>query len=182
MLLLAALPLRGDEAALPRPASAVFDGAGVLSKQEVAELETRLERLRKSGLVEGLLYLAPSLPEGAVLEDLTLQAVNEWGIGDAETNNGLAIFAFMKERKVRIEIGLGLESRISDDAAAAIIREQIAPAFREGQYAKGLAAAMDKVETLLRAPLPPSGRKSDGHNDRPPEQFRTDHTHSVVNL
>ena len=138
------------DALLPKPERLVSDTAAVLLPDEVDQLEARLERLRASGLAEAIIYLAPSLPEGAVMEDLTLQSANAWGIGDAATNNGLAIFAFMKDRKLRIEVGLGLESRISDAAAAAIIKEQIAPSFRETKYAEGLNAAIDRIEAILR--------------------------------
>lgn len=145
VLCLAVLPLS-------TPTRMVTDHASVLSTDETAQLEAKLQHLRDSGLAEAIIYLAPSLPEGAVMEELTLQAVNTWGIGNASTNNGLAIFAFMKDRKVRIEVGLGLETRISNDAAAGIIANQIAPAFRAGKYAEGLAAALDQIEKLLRSP------------------------------
>jgi uncharacterized protein len=143
--------LRGDEVLLPRPTHLVSDTARVLSTDETTQLEARLQRLRDSGFAEAIIYLAPSLPEGKVMEDLTLQAVNTWRIGDASKNNGLAIFAFIKDRKLRIEVGRGLRARLSDAAASAIIKEQIAPSFRAGKYAEGLLAAIDQIEMLLRA-------------------------------
>jgi len=142
--------VQGDEARLPKPTSFVTDAAGVLTTDESQQLEARLQHLRDSGLAEAIIYLTPSIPGDAVMEDVTLRAVNEWRIGDATTNNGLAIFAFIQERKLRIEVGKGLEARITDVAAAAIIKEQIAPSFREGKYAEGLTAAIDKIELLLR--------------------------------
>jgi TonB family protein len=154
-------PVSGAGPLLPKPTGLVTDTAAVLLPGEAAQLEARLQRLRESRLAEAIVYIASSLPEDAVLEDLTLRAVNAWGIGDAATNNGVAIFVFVQDRKVRIEVGLGLEARISDAAAAAIIKEQIAPSFRETKYAKGLNAAIDRIETLLRQDAPSAVSHSD---------------------
>ena len=135
---------------LQRPTRQVFDTAGVLAPESIEKLEARLDRLRKSGLAEAIIYLAPALPDGAVMEELTLKAVNDWGIGDAATDNGVALFAFMRDRKLRIEVGLGLESRISDAAAQAILDERVTPAFRAGKHAEGLSSAIDAIEALLQ--------------------------------
>jgi TonB family protein len=139
---------------LPKPTRWVFDTASVLGAEESARLEARLQRLRASGTAEALIYIAPSLPEQTVLEDLTLRSVNAWGVGDAATDNGIALFAFIRDRKLRIEVGRGLEARISDAAAKSIIDEQIAPAFRAGNYAAGLTAAIDRIELLIRERAP----------------------------
>ena len=133
---------------LPKPTGTVSDFAGVLSIEEEEQLARELKAIEDDAQM--IIYLAPSLPDGGRLEDLTLDAVNIWGIGRKDADDGLAIFAFMKERKVRIEVGLGLEKKITDDAAKALIDEQIAPAVRQQQYAKGLSAAIAKVRTLLQ--------------------------------
>lgn len=146
VLLLAALSLSAQE--LPRPTGRVSDFAGVLTKDEVRQLERELRRVEGA---EVIVYLAPALPEGVVLEELTLDAVNEWGIGREGVDDGVAIFAFMKDRKVRIEVGLGLEAKISNAAAKAIIDEQIAPAFRAKEYARGLRDAVAQVRRLVKA-------------------------------
>lgn len=143
--------LHGNERSLPTPTRLVSDTAGVLNPEEVERLEARLQRLRDSGAAEAIIYIVPSLPEETVLEELTFHSVEAWGIGDAATDNGIALFAFIKDRKVRIEVGLGLEARISDAAASAIIQQRIAPAFRAGKYAEGLTAAIEQIELLLRA-------------------------------
>lgn len=139
---------------LPKPTRWVSDTAGVLTAEQSARLEARLQRLRDSGAAEALIYIAPSLPAQTVLEDLTLRSVNAWGVGNAATDNGIALFAFINDRKLRIEVGRGLEARISDAAAQTIIDQQIAPAFRAGNYAEGLMAAIDQIERLTRASTP----------------------------
>jgi uncharacterized membrane protein YgcG len=137
VLLFAAASLSAQE--LPEPTGRVSDFAGVLTKDDVCHLEQELQRLKGA---EMIVYLAPALPEGAVLEELTLGAVNRWGIGRKGVDDGLVLFAFMKDRKVRVEVGLGLETKITNTAAKAIIDEQIAPAFRAKEYAKGLHDAI----------------------------------------
>lgn len=135
---------------LPKPARLVSDTSSVLRPEERETLERRLQALRDSGLAEAVVYIAPSLPENMVMEDLTLRSANAWGVGDERADNGIVIFAFMKDRKVRIEVGSGLEARISDAAASAIIEKRIAPAFRAGKYLDGLTAAIREIEALLR--------------------------------
>jgi uncharacterized protein len=136
---------------LPKPVRFVSDFAKVLTSTEVDALEKKLQALRDASLAEGVIYITTSLPEGASMEDLTLRSVNSWGIGQAATNNGFAIFLFMADRKVRIELGKGLETKISDSAAKAIIDQQIVPAFRAGQYARGLSDAISQIDRLLQA-------------------------------
>lgn len=137
-------------ALLPKPVRVVSDFAGVLTPTEVAALEKQLQELQDASLAEGIVYIAPSLPEGASMEELTLRSVNAWGVGNAATNNGIAIFAFIADRRIRIELGLGLESKISNADAQSIIDRQIAPAFRAGDYARGLSDAIREVGRLLR--------------------------------
>ena len=128
------------------------DAAGVLAAVDTERLERKLQRLRESGAAEMLIYIAPSLPEQSVMEDLTLRSVNAWGLGDAATDNGIALFAFMKDRKLRIEVGRGLEGRVTDAAAKTILDEHVTPAFRAGKHAEGLSAAIDDIERLIQPP------------------------------
>lgn len=148
---LAAFALATGAATLPQPEHLVTDTAGVLTETEIDALAAKCAALEKAKLAQLVIYIAPRLPEGAVMEDLTLASVNAWGVGDAERNDGLAIFAFMAERKLRIEVGLGLEDVVTNEDAARIIREKIAPAFRKAEYAEGLHAAVDELARLVKA-------------------------------
>jgi uncharacterized protein len=84
--------------------------------------------------------LFPSL-EGESLEDFSIRLAEQWRIGQKGLDNGAIILAFMREHKLRIEVGYGLEGAIPDIEAARIIREVIGPRFREGRYEAGLEAA-----------------------------------------
>jgi uncharacterized protein len=86
----------------------------------------------------------PSL-EGDSIEDVAVRLEERWKVGRKGVDNGILLVVFLKERKLRIEVGYGLEPVITDAVAAAIIRDAVAPRFREQRYAAGLQAAVDEV-------------------------------------
>ena len=106
-------------------------------------------RQTRAGLAQAVIDIESALPPGEVLEKLTLRSANAWGIGRKGVNDGLVIFVFMQDRKLRIEIGRGLESAISNAAAKTIVDEQLTPAFRQRKYADGLAKAIRELRELL---------------------------------
>jgi uncharacterized protein len=79
--------------------------------------------------------------EGESLEDFSIRLAEKWRVGRKELDNGAIVAVFLADRKVRVEVGYGLEGAIPDLEAARIIRETIAPRFREGRYAAGLEDA-----------------------------------------
>ncbi|PYO46287.1 MAG: hypothetical protein DMD84_26475 [Candidatus Rokuibacteriota bacterium] len=99
----------------------------------------------------------PSL-EGDSVEDVAVRLEERWKVGRKGLSNGVLLVVFLKERKLRIEVGYGLEPVITDAVAASIIRDVIAPRFREQRYAAGLDAAVDAVFARIgggAAPPPP---------------------------
>jgi uncharacterized protein len=86
----------------------------------------------------------PSL-EGESLEDFGIRLAERWRVGDKRLDTGVILLVFVKERRVRLEVGYGLEPVLPDAVAGQIIREAIAPRFREGRYAEGLQAAVEAV-------------------------------------
>lgn len=132
----------------PVPATRVSDHAGVLSAPERARLESLLaERERATG-AQMLIALFPSL-EGENLEDFSIRLAQRWRAGQAGLDNGVILLAFIADRRLRLEVGYGLEARIPDAAAGRIIRESVAPRFREGRYAAGLEEAVNAVYVLV---------------------------------
>jgi uncharacterized protein len=86
----------------------------------------------------------PSL-EGESLEDYSIRLAERWRIGAKGLDNGVILLVFVQDRQVRLEVGYGLESVITDAVAGQIIRDIIAPQFRNGRYAAGLEAAAREV-------------------------------------
>ncbi len=149
------VPLWAQKALPPgvpaQPTGFVTDLAGVLTPAERTALERDLRRFRDSTSNELALLIAPRLPEGQVLEEYTNAVARAWGIGGKSNSNGVLIAVLMAERRARIEVGYGLEPVITDARAGRIIREQLSPAFRQGQYAAGIQAAVAQLERLARA-------------------------------
>jgi uncharacterized protein len=122
----------------------VNDYARLLSADAQQRLESRLaERERASG-AQMVVAIFPSL-EGDSLEDFGIRVAERWRVGDKRLDNGVILLVFVQERRVRMEVGYGLEPVLPDAVAARIIREEMGPRFREQRYAAGLEAAVDAV-------------------------------------
>lgn len=104
--------------------------------------------------------------EGESLEDYSIRLAQKWRIGQKSLDNGVILLIFVDDRKMRLEVGYGLEPVIPDIVAGALIRETLAPRFREQRYAAGIEAAVDAIygrvagESGPKAPAPsaPRGR------------------------
>jgi uncharacterized protein len=118
------------------------------------------ERERATG-VQMVIAVFPSL-EGESLEDYSIRLAQQWRIGRKGLDNGLILLVFIQERKVRVEVGYGLEGTITDLVAAQIIRERIGPRFREGKYGAGLEAAVAAVFERIDAKASPDRAKPKG--------------------
>lgn len=126
------------------PDGFLHDGPGLLSADETRALERKLLALdRERGLQIGVAILA-SL-EGEPLEEATLAIAERWQPGRAERDDGALIAVFLAEKKIRIEVGYGLEGTVPDVVAGRIIRHVLAPAFRERRYARGIGGAVDAL-------------------------------------
>jgi uncharacterized protein len=102
----------------------------------------------------------PSL-DGESLEDFSIRLAEKWRIGQKGLDDGVIVLVFMQDRKVRLEVGYGLEGAIPDIEAGRIIREVIAPHFREGRYGPGLEAAVKAIYSKVEA-KPPAERRGTG--------------------
>src|SRR4029077_20678815 len=108
----------------------------------------------------------PELPSPS-LEDFTVRAAQAWRVGRSKLSNGAVLFVFVKDRKLRIETGYGLEGALPDATAHRIIDERITPAFRNNDYAGGLEAGIDAMMAATRgeytaSPAPARGGRSSG--------------------
>jgi len=135
----------------------VNDYAGILSAPERAKLETTLaERERATG-AQMFIAIFSSL-EGENVEDVAVRLEERWKVGRKGVDNGVLLVVFLNDRKLRIEVGYGLEPVITDAVAAGIIRDSIAPRFRERRYAAGLEAAVDEVYSRIGGATPGRAR------------------------
>jgi uncharacterized protein len=143
-----------DDAAAATPALAltgrVVDAAGILSPESEQRLTARLARLEKETLVQLVVATTPDL-EGRTIEAYALDLANGWGLGHAKRNDGLLLLVAPRNRKVRIEVGRGLEASVRDEDAAVIIDKGMIPYFRNGDFEGGIEAG---VEGLAREVTP----------------------------
>jgi uncharacterized protein len=128
----------------PAPRDYVTDQAGILPAEAVAHLNARLRKFDEETSNQVLVAIFPSLPS-ASLEDFTVRTAQAWRAGRAKLDNGVVLFVFVQDRKVRIEVGYGLEGALPDVTAHRIIEEQITPRFRAGDYAGGIEAGIDAI-------------------------------------
>jgi uncharacterized protein len=96
--------------------------------------------------------------EGESLEDFSIRLAEKWRVGQKGLDDGAIVLVFVQDRKLRIEVGYGLEGAIPDIEAARIIREVIAPRFREGRYAAGLEAGVRALYARVEG-KPPAERR-----------------------
>ncbi len=128
----------------PNPPKLVNDAAGVLSPEQVAILEQKLVALDDSTSNQIAVVLIKTL-DGVAIEDYAQKLFREWGIGNKKTNNGVLIIAAIDDRKMWITIGYGLEGAIPDITASSIYRNEMAPAFREQNYYRGIDNAINAL-------------------------------------
>lgn len=128
----------------PAPAQRVTDRASVLSSDQRLALESKLEAFETRSGAQFIIYTFPSLEQEA-LEDFTVRAATAWKAGQAKYDNGLVLFVFLAERKIRIEVGYGLEGTITDAVSAQVIRNFIGPRFQQSDYYGGLDQAATAI-------------------------------------
>jgi len=130
------------------PRGYVNDYAGVLDAQERKRLESLLAEVERKTGAEIAVVALESL-EGGQIEDFANRLFEKWGIGKKDQDNGVLLIAAIRDRKVRIEVGYGLEPVLPDARAGRILDQVVLPAFRAGHYARGLAEGAGTVARVL---------------------------------
>jgi uncharacterized protein len=152
LLTLAAAPpaLAQDRPDFPTLSGRVVDEADLLSPATESALETRLAQL-ETDTSDQLVVVTVRDLQGLEIEDYGYRLGRAWGIGQSETDNGVLLIVAPAERRVRIEVGYGLEPILTDAWSALTIHNAILPRFREGAYEDGILAGVTAIEGQLRA-------------------------------
>ncbi|EMB28883.1 TPM domain-containing protein [Treponema denticola] len=142
--------------AVPSLSGPVVDKAGILSRNEFNKIENFLLDLNNRSQIQIAVLIVPSL-EGESIEDYSMQVAEKWKLGDKEKDSGALLLVAVKDKKLRIEVGYGLEQNLTDSRSGQIIRNFIAPQFRSGNYGEGIydgikamAAYASEDESLLK--------------------------------
>jgi uncharacterized protein len=126
----------------------IVDEARILSAADKAELETTLRELEGKSSDQIVIYTAPSL-QGYEIEELGYRLGRFWKIGQQGVNNGIVLIIAPNERKVRIEVGRGLEPLMTDSMSSTIIQNTILPGFRRGDFPGGIKAGVRDIKDVL---------------------------------
>lgn len=129
----------------------VVDNAEIISPEIEAQLTTQLETLETETQHQLVVVTLPSL-QGYDISDFGYQLGREWGLGDAERNDGAMLIVAPNERELRIEVGYGLEGQLTDAYASTIIRNEIVPYFRDGDMEGGIVAGTTAIANHLSLP------------------------------
>jgi uncharacterized protein len=148
----------------PAPTRWVTDEAGFLSRQAAAELDARLESYERRTGHQVIVWIGRTLGENAVLEDWAVKAFEAWKVGRRGLDDGLVLFIFAEDRKIRIEVGYGLEDKVPDIYAFRVIDQILAPGFRAGRVDEAVDAAVTAIMGYISGeePLPAEGRRDQG--------------------
>jgi len=128
----------------PRADGYVTDRAGFLSPSEKAQLEATLRAFDAKTSNQVVVATFPSL-EGEMLEDFSMRLAEAWKAGQKRKDNGVIFLIFKNDRKMRIEVGYGLEGVLTDALSGQIISRVVAPYFRNGDYSGGILAGTNAI-------------------------------------
>lgn len=130
----------------------VVDAADIIDDATEATLASQLEALETEVGPQMVVVTTTDLG-GRDIADYARDLGNAWGVGDREKNDGLLLVIAPNERKVRIQLGLGLERVLSDDLCGDIIANDIIPSLREGAFADGAVGGVARLDYELRTRL-----------------------------
>src|SRR6266516_1804051 len=158
-VLLAGFACARAEVAVPPLKARVTDLTGTLTPPQIQTLEARLRDFeRGKGSQIAVLMLPSTQPE--TIEEYSIRVADAWKIGRARVDDGVILVVARDDRKLRVEVGRGLEGTIPDAVAKRVVSDVITPHFRTGDFYGGVAAGTDAVMKLIEGeglPAPKSG-------------------------
>lgn len=160
------VPLTAHALDVPLLKGRVNDYADMLSSSTEGQLDLLLQNLEASDATQIVVLTVPSL-EGDSLEDFSMRVAEQWKIGQKNLDNGAILLIAKADRKLRIEVGYGLEGRLTDLMAGRIISNIIVPRFKAGQIDQGVIAGAQAMVAAVRgeftATEAPSRRRGQDH-------------------
>ncbi len=127
----------------------VNDLDGILSNEEINDLTGILAEIENKTTAQVALLIIPSL-NGQNLEKYSLRIASNWGLGQKDKNNGVLLLIAIRDKKLRIEVGLGLEYLLTNKICGDIINRDITPWFKEGNFYMGIRKGSLRIFELLK--------------------------------
>lgn len=161
ILFLMPLPLLALALDVPQLGGRVNDYAGMLSPEAATSLEQKLAAFEQDQTTQIVVLTIPSL-QGDDIDQFTIRVADQWKIGQKGSDNGVLLVLAQAERKVRIEVGLGLQGVFPDITAGRIIRNVMQPHLKAGNFDQGIAAGVDGIIAATKGEFkaPPEERKN----------------------
>jgi uncharacterized protein len=141
----------------PAPGRWVTDDAGFLSPSTVERLDARLEDYERRTGHQVLVWIGRTIGENAVLEDWAARTFEAWKVGRKGIDDGLVLFILAQDRKIKIEVGYGLEDKVPDIYAYRVINNVLAPGILAGRPDEAVEAAVTALIGYISGDEAPSG-------------------------
>jgi uncharacterized protein len=143
-----------------KPTQYVTDNAGVLPADKAERLEQKLKAFEQQTSDQVLVFIDKKVPDGTTLEEMSAQAIRDWGVGQAKKDNGVILFVFTDERKMRIEVGYGLEGSLTDAKSKLITSTIMKPRLQAGDYPGAVEHGVEAILNTIGA----ESYKGSGHS------------------
>lgn len=148
LLTLWCLPVLAQQIAVPELRQQVTDITGTLSTSEQQSLTQQLQDITQKTRAQVAVLIVPSTGDDSI-EQYATRVFDNWRLGDAKRNDGILIIVAWSDRTVRIQVGYGLEEKVTNALAGDIIRSNMIPAFKQQKLAKGLELAIIALNNRL---------------------------------
>ena len=158
-LLVLLLPLTAAALDVPKVTGYVNDHAGLISSATELKIENFLRGFEGSDSTQLVVLTIDSL-EGESLEEYSLKVAESWKIGQKDKDNGALLLIAKQERKIRIEVGYGLEGKLTDLLSGRIIDNEIKPRFKAGDFEGGIVAGITSMAKAVRGEYTGTGTTS----------------------
>ncbi len=153
------------EPQFPALSGRVVDTAHLLDAGAVQQLDAKLAAFEQASSIQLVVITLPDL-QGYEIEEFGYQLGRFWGIGQKDKNNGVLLIVAQAERKVRIEVGYGLEGTLTDALSANIIQTVIVPQFKSGQFSTGIEQGAQAVMAALQGEYQPQPQRKKSPQSR----------------
>ncbi len=170
LLVASAAVVAADAPAVPAWKAPVMDLTDTLDPARIQALTQRVRALEQAHGAQLFVLLVPTTGSDSI-EQYARRVFDQWAVGRKGVDDGVLLLVALQDRRVRIEVGYGLEGAVTDAASGRIIREQITPLFANGDYAGGVSAGVAALASLIAGEALPAPQESSGRvpdDDEPP--------------
>jgi uncharacterized protein len=166
LLVVSAVSLFAAETPIPpTPTRWVTDTAGFMSPQAVSSLDRRLEAYERQSGHQVLVYIGKTTGDDPI-EDWAVRAFKQWKVGRKGIDDGLVLFIMSQDRKLKIEVGYGLEGDVTDILASRVINDVIVPRIRAGDQDGAVTAGVDAIVGVIGGQGLPAAAQQQQRRDR----------------